>query len=281
MIARTAPGFDRSTLYSRHQDQNGGAGMTTGAKIAIGCGIAVVVAGIAAVVTIGMGAYWIKGKVEQTAGDLTKRTQELETYQKKANANPFTRPADGVIQEPRLMKFLEVRKGVHSVYELHRAEFEGMKDKKEASLSDVMTVGGILLEARLALVKSLAAVGMSEEEYHFIVQQVYQSAWASAAQKEGGQQPADVMDQGLKAYREQTRAGMEGLEKAGQAGLEGVPKVSEEDKKKMEEAADEMIKEAHKGAELMRAPQANIDLFRKHEAEIKKYAMEGLALAGL
>ena len=126
--------------------------MTTGAKIAIGCGIAVVVAGIAAVVTIGMGAYWIKGKVEQTAGDLTKRTQELESYQKKANANPFTRPADGVIQEPRLMKFLEVRKDVHSVYDLHRAEFEGMKDKKEASLSDVMTVGGILLVECLIVV---------------------------------------------------------------------------------------------------------------------------------
>src|SRR3989442_923511 len=190
------------------QDQNGGAGMTTGAKIAIGCGIAVVVAGIAAVVTIGMGAYWIKGKVEQTAGDLTKRSQEMETYQKQANANPFTRPADGVIQEPRLLKFLEVRKGVHSVYEMHRAEVDGMKDKKEPSLSDVVTVGGILLEARIALVTSLAAVGMSEEEYHFIVQQVYQSAWASAAQKEGGQQPADVMDQGLKAYRDQTRAGL-------------------------------------------------------------------------
>ena len=263
--------------------------MTTGAKIAIGCGIAVVVAGIAAVVTIGMGAYWIKGKVEQTAGDLSKRTQELETYQKKANANPFTRPADGVIQEPRLLKFLEVRKGVHAVYEMHRAEFEGMKDKKEASLSDVMTVGGILLEARIALVKSLAEVGMNEEEYHFIVQSVYHSAWAAASQAESGhQQPADVADQGLKAYREQSRADKSraGVEKvldaASKAGLEGVPKApSEEDMKKMEEAADEMINEAQKGADLMRVPQANIDLFRKHEAEIKKYAMEGLALAGL
>ncbi len=257
--------------------------MTTGAKIAIGCGIAVVVGGIAAVVTVGMGAYWLKGKVEQTAGDLTKRTQELETYQKKANANPFTRPADGVIQEPRLLKFLEVRKGVHTVYEMHRPEFDGMKNKKDASLSDVMTVGGILLEARIALVKNLAAVGMSEEEYHFIVQQVYQSAWASAAQKEGGQQPAEVMDQGLKAYKEQTRTGLQkGLDAASKAGIEGVPKApSEEDMKKLDEAADEMIKEAQKGADLMRAPQANIDLFRKHEAEIKKYAMEGLALAGL
>jgi len=51
--------------------------------------------------------------------------------------------------------------------------------------------------------------------------------------------------------------------------------------KKMEEAANEMINEAQKGADMIRVPQANIDLFRKHEAEIKKYAMEGLALAGL
>jgi hypothetical protein len=161
---------------------------------------------------------------------------------------------------------------------MHRAEFEGMKDKKEASLSDVMTVGGILLEARIALVTSLAEVGMNEEEYHFIVQQVYQSAWASAAQKEGGQQPADIVEEGLKLTREQTRAG---LEKAGESGASGVPKVSEEDVKKTQEAMEEMVREAHQGAELMRAPQANIDLFRKHEAEIKKYAMEGLALAGL
>ena len=262
--------------------------MTTGAKIAIGCGVAVLVVGIIAVVSVGMGAYWLKGKVEQTAGDLTKRTQELEAYEKKANANPFTRPADGVIQEPRLLKFLEVRKGVHTVYEMHKADFDGMKDKKDASLSDVVTVGGILLEARTALVKNLAAVGMSEEEYHFIVQSVYHSAWAAASQKESGQQPADVADQGLKAYREQTRAdksraGIEkALDAASKAGLEGVPKApSEEDMKKMEEAANEMINEAQKGADLMRVPQANIDLFRKHEAEIKKYAMEGLALAGL
>jgi hypothetical protein len=31
----------------------------------------------------------------------------------------------------------------------------------------------------------------------------------------------------------------------------------------------------------LEAPRANVELFRKHEAEIKKYAMHGLELVGL
>jgi hypothetical protein len=34
-------------------------------------------------------------------------------------------------------------------------------------------------------------------------------------------------------------------------------------------------------AEGLRVPQANIDLFHKYEADIKQYAMSGLAFAGL
>lgn len=223
--------------------------MTTGAKIAIGCGIAVVVAGIAAVVTIGAGAWWLKGKVEETTGDLAKRTEELEAYQRKANANPFTEPADGVVQEARLLKFLEARKQVYAVYEAHRAEFEGMKDKKDASLSDVMKVGGFMLDARLALLKALAEVGMSEDEYQFVVRQVYQSAWTAAAQSESGKRTADAIREAARQAQDQEAAGA--------------------------------LKELGEQAEALEAPQANVDLFRKYEADLKKYAMEGLALAGL
>ena len=41
--------------------------MSTGAKVAIGCGIAVVLAGIVAMVAIGGAAWWLKGKAEQIA----------------------------------------------------------------------------------------------------------------------------------------------------------------------------------------------------------------------
>ncbi|HSB60637.1 MAG TPA: hypothetical protein VLI67_02885 [Vicinamibacteria bacterium] len=217
--------------------------MTTGAKVAIGCAVAVVLAGVAAIVTVGAGAWWLKGKVEETTGDLARRSEEMESYQEKANANPFTPPADRVIPEARLLKFIEVRKGVYDVYEAHRAEFEGMKDRKDASLSDVMKAGGLLLDARTAVLKGLAEAGMNEEEYQFIVQQVYRSAWASAAQKETGKTPEEV------------------VREAGEA---------------VEEAPG-----GEEGAEALRVPQANIELFRKHEADLKKYAMEGLALAGL
>lgn len=223
--------------------------MTTGGKIAIGCGIAVVVAGIAAVVTIGAGAWWLKGKVEETTGDLAKRTEELEAYERKANANPFSEPDDGVVQEARLLKFLDVRRQVYAVYEAHRPEFEAMKERKDASISDVMKVGGFMLDARLALVKALAEVGMSEDEYHFIVRQVYQSAWTAAAQAESGKRTADAIRDAARQATDEEAAGA--LEELGEQ------------------------------AERLEAPPANVELFRKYEAELKKYAMEGLALAGL
>jgi hypothetical protein len=223
--------------------------MTTGVKIAVGCGIALVLAGIIAMVSIGAGAWWLKGKVEETTGDLAERAEELEAYQEKANANPFTQPADGVVQEARLLKFLEVRKQVYAVYEAHRSEFEGLKDRKDAGISDVLKVGGVMLDARLALLKGLAEVGMSEDEYHFIVQQVYHSAWAAAAEKETGKRTAETIRETARQAQDPEAAGA--LEELGEQ------------------------------AEALEAPQANVDLFRKYEADLKKYAMEGLALAGL
>ena len=35
------------------------------------------------------------------------------------------------------------------------------------------------------------------------------------------------------------------------------------------------------GAEALAVPPANVELFRKHEADIEKYAMHGLAFLGL
>jgi hypothetical protein len=249
--------------------------MTTGAKVAIGCVVTVVLAGGAVIVVVGLGAWWAKGKVEEVAGNLGEKTKELERYQKKANANPFTAPADSVISEARLVKFIDVRKGVYAVYQAHQSEFERMKDKKEADLSDVMKLGGLIFDARLALTKGLADQGMNEEEYNFIVQQVYKSAWASAAQKETGKQPSEAVKESAREAQEQFGEAMKQVrDSQGQ-------KVSEEDQKKTASALQELSEQAEKGAEMMRVPQANIDLFRKYEADLKKYTMEGLAIAGL
>ena len=72
------------------------------------------------------------------------------------------------------MKFLEVRKQVHAVYEARKADFDAL-EKKSQSASDKMTpgdlwsAGGQLADLfgalKLAQAKALAEAGMSEAEY--------------------------------------------------------------------------------------------------------------------
>jgi len=199
--------------------------MTTGAKIAIGCGCVALLGAAAVVAVVGVGAWWAKGKVEQASVGLEKMTalsEEIERFQKQANANPYAPPADGVIPEARFLKFMDVRKQVYTVYERHEKELLDIQKTAESptdklTLSQLWSAGGTLAELagtiRLAQMKALAAAAMSEAEYRDIQMAVYQSAWAS---------------------------------------------------------------EAGSGS----VPNANAELFRRHQADINKYAMHGLAFLG-
>jgi len=95
--------------------------MKTIAKVAIGCSVAALLAGIAAVAVFVGGAFWLKGKAEQVVGH-EQRIQDLK--QKASQSAPFTRPADAVIREDRLLKFLDIRKRMFAIYDQHRAEID-------------------------------------------------------------------------------------------------------------------------------------------------------------
>ena len=180
--------------------------MGTAGKIAIGCGIAILIAGIVGVVALGGVAWWVKGKAQEFTGEQNR----IEELRRKANANAFTRPADGAVSEDRLQKFLEVRKRVYTVYEKHREELDEMSKKKQGDFGDVRRGFNLINELRLAQAQALADAGMSEDEYRFLVEQIYKSAAGGAA-----------------------------------------------------------------------VPPANLELFRKYDADIKKYAMGGLEWIGL
>jgi hypothetical protein len=248
--------------------------VSTGAKIAIGCIVALLAAGIVVVVMLGAGAYWAKGKLDEVGGNISTRTTEIANYEKQANANPFTRPEDGVVQEDRLVKFLDVRRQVFTVYEQHKADFEAMEKKKETGFSDLMKFGGLLADIKLAQAKGLAAAGMSETEYAFMIESIYKSAWASSFEKETGKQLSQYAQDALKQAKEAARQGNEAAKKSGVPGVEG---VSPEDLEQMQKQVDDASSSMHS----LDVPKANIELFRKHEAEIKKYAMGGLEMIGL
>ena len=63
--------------------------------------------GIAVVVGIGGIAWWGKNKIQELAGPAAESVERIAELEKKANQNPFTRPADGVVSEDRLLKFIE------------------------------------------------------------------------------------------------------------------------------------------------------------------------------
>lgn len=270
--------------------------MTTGAKVAIGCGIAVLVCilGVAAVV-IG-GAYWAKGKVDS----FTAEQNRIDELSKKANANAFTRPADSLVAEDRLVKFLDVRKRVFAVYQKHEPALTALQNKKQGDLSDVTRGFTMLNDIRLAQAQAQADIGMSDDEYSFLVEQVYKSMWASEVAKATGgksvSQAAGEMFEKAAAEMERASKDAEAARQKARAAKDAAGTGTERDaadsaadaagdtSEQLEKSAEEMRKEADKmraRASDVDVPPANIALFQKYEADIKKYAMSGLELFGL
>ncbi len=254
--------------------------MTKGQKVALGCGCAVLVVGVAVVAFLGVGAFWAKSKLGDVKSRLDRagaQAERIETLEHQANANPYTPPADGIISEARLVKFLEVRKRVFAVYQDHQADLAALEKKtqgsREPSFSDALAAGGKMAELfgalRLAQAQALVDVGMNEAEYHDIQLAVYKSAWAVESQEESGQTPAE-------AIREAARQMHEGAEQGGATGT-GAGALSEADRRKL----DESMSQLGAAAKVLEVPPANVALFRKHKAEIKKYAMSGLGMIGL
>jgi hypothetical protein len=235
-----------------------------GAKIAIGCFAVLLLGAVVLTVGLGFGAYWLKGKAQQYTGSIAKGAEELAKYEEKANSNTFTPPSDGSFTEDRLLKFLEVRKAVYAVYEAHRADIESIKAKKQPDLSDAMKLPGLLADIKLAQEKAQAQVGMSDGEYLFMVQALYHAGLNSEMQKQTGRTVPQTLDEAA----EQSRKVLE--EAARQAGS-GTTAAD----------ADSQIDQAQRSLSSLGAPQSNIDLYRKHQAEIQKYAMEGLGMIGL
>ena len=243
--------------------------MTTGVKIAIGCGVAMILGIMVVAVAVFSGAYWLKGKMEEFTGNENR----IEELQKKANATAFDRPADGVIREDRLVKFLDIRKRVFGVYEKHRAALEAMGQKKQGDFGDVTKGFSVINEIRMAQAQALADVGMSEDEYRFMVEQVYKTAWAARSPSVRRQERLRRRDAYTRPRRPWSRRGRHGRARRQRSG-EGADE-SMQGHRELREAADARENAA------MDVPPANIALFQKYEAEIKKYAMGGLEWIGL
>ncbi len=243
-------------------------------KVVLGCLVVVVLGFTCLGLGVSYGLFkafsWGKAKVEGLAAS----EKEIEELQRQANANAFTRPADGRLSEERLLGFLAVRRDVWSVYEKYKPLLESKKGGGQPSLSDLGALAQATTEIRLARARAQARAAMSDDEYAFHVEQVYRTAWAAELQKGTGESGpvSETVGKGLEEAEARLRKQLDD------------PNLPPEMKRLLEQQLEQMKKAGGTLQEQARAldvPPENVALMRKHEAEIRKYGMEGLALIGL
>jgi hypothetical protein len=234
-----------------------------------GCALLV----IACVLVIGGGGYYVRSKILKYAGnngEYAKKTDELN------HEFPFQPPAKGVITEDQILRFIAVRKQVHSVYMRYEPQFKNLQSKN-TDLS-VLTKGWTFIkEARQEHAKALENERMSPEEYQYIVDQVYRT-WMASGTKDAlkGKSFNDIAKTGLK----------ESIKKIDQQLAD--PATPEAAKKALRKTREELQSQLQKvdqnsivknlDSTLQSIPPENLKLFQKYEKQLKEYSMGGLEL---
>jgi hypothetical protein len=255
--------------------------MKTGAKIAIGCVVTVVVLVVVGAVGMVASFYWAKNKVKAGIESIQGDQNQINAYLKEARAHPFTQPTDGVITEPQLLKFLEVRKKIFGVYRKYGQQLEALDKQKSQGqgpgLAGLTTLVSGFNEIRLSQAQALAETGMNPQEYMYLVGAVYKTYYANMiAKQNGGKQLSEVVGDMSKTIENATPppAPANDTPEAAQARAQAAQQL-EQLKGQFQQLH---LQEQAKAAEV---PQANLDLFRKYETEINKYVMPGLEAADL
>jgi len=145
-------------------------GMSTGVKVAIGCGVLLVLVIIGFVVLTVIGGMFVKNKAEELTGGLEAQQEASETIQSLERENPFTPPADGVVSEDLAGKFFAV---TDDAWDKMREDLEEMADRGEdieerggqAGFGDAMAGVEALGRSRVALAEALEENDMPVSAY--------------------------------------------------------------------------------------------------------------------
>lgn len=145
-------------------------GMSTGAKVAIGCGIALIVAIVAVIIAVAAGGMFVSKKASEFAGGLEAQQKSSETIQELEREHPFAVPQDGVVSGDRAERFFEVTDDAWERMEDWIGEMEERGQRIEsrggqAGLGDAMAGLQGFGRSRVALAEALDDNDMPVSEY--------------------------------------------------------------------------------------------------------------------
>lgn len=153
----------------------GDGGMSTGLKVALGCGGCLLVLLVGVGLAVGVGGLWISEK----AGDFTEgverqaelQTEATETLERLEREHPFEPPADGTVSPERAERFFAVTDAAWEEMEDWAGELDALQDRlgdEDPGLGDVGAVFrgyGRLAESRAVIARALEDEEMSLYEY--------------------------------------------------------------------------------------------------------------------
>ena len=151
-------------------------------KLAIGCGIVLLLVGMAVV-----GAtYYAYTKVKSTVAQLAELGQVTDIEKGVTNTSPFTAPSTGALTAAQVDRLVQVQTRVREKLGAGAAAIErnykSLLDKKDASVTDLPALVGAykdlaktLVDAKRTQVEVLNQLNMSLGEYRWIRAEAYHS----------------------------------------------------------------------------------------------------------
>jgi hypothetical protein len=148
-------------------------GMSTGAKVAIGCGILAVLAIVGVIVAVVAGGMFASRKLDELGGGLEAQQQAAETIHELEREHPFTPPQDGVVREDRAETFFDVTDEAWEGMQEWVADMEERTEDiesrgGEAGVRDAMAGWQGLGRSWVALTEALADHDMPVSEYLWV-----------------------------------------------------------------------------------------------------------------
>lgn len=151
-------------------------------KIAIGCGLALLVTGIAA----GALTYYLYRQVSSTITQFAALAEAPDLERSVRNRESYVPPASEELTDSQLEKLMKVQAGVRKRLgdrmTAFEAKYKSLSEKADASIADgpmILQAYGDLaatwIEAKRAQVDALNAEGLSLEEYRWIRDQAYRA----------------------------------------------------------------------------------------------------------
>ncbi len=151
-------------------------------KLAIGCGIVVLLLGVA-----GAGvAYYLYRQFSGTIAQFAQLSEVPELERRVRNQDPYVPPATEELSDGQVEKLLQVQSEVRKRLGARMAEFEqkykALAEKTEAAVVDAPALmraysdlASMWLDAKRAQIEALNAAGLSLDEYRWIRNQAYRA----------------------------------------------------------------------------------------------------------